>query len=270
MKKIPILLLAIVTIILGITAKLGAQTLMVSSDFNDGNIAPFHECTTKDPNYTKVVDGRVKTFWTSEGYDGTRADKGAEMCIATKLFHTKKEGWYGFTMNVGPDYRKDSNAGVAQIFGFSMTRWTWEAMLKITNNDLIMGYRGKGSESPGGVGEGNETNVTVLKDVPRNTDINIIIHFILSAANKGVMEVWINGEQKMNDTGIMLGFGTWNSDTDEVDCEKCRTELKAGQYNYDDRHYRENETRTVYYDNVTMYNGTDGYDIVDPSKMKER
>ncbi|CAH8281468.1 putative secreted protein (Por secretion system target) [Mariniflexile fucanivorans] len=273
MKKTTLLMIVGCICFIGLSANLNAQTLTPSHNFDDGSMEPFHDCTVRLPNYTAVANGRVKTFWTSEWFtmgtpagDVNRTDKGCEMCILTERFHTQKEGWYGFTMNVGSDYRTDSNAGVAQVFGFSNNYYTWEAMLKITNNDLIMGYRGRGNEQPGA---DDITDTTVLPSVPRDTDLNIIIHFILSASNNGVMEVWIDGVKKMIHTGINLGFGTWVDDA--VDCGEtdgipnCRTEFKAGQYNYDPDGYMANETRTIYYDNVTWYNGSNGYAIVDPS-----
>jgi hypothetical protein len=255
------LLTSVITILLGFTAVVNAQSITVTSNFDDGVMDPFLECTTKDPHYTRIEDGRVKTFWSSEGgWDGTRADKGAEMCIATDNFKTTKEGWYGFSMTLGDDYPVNKDAGIAQVFGFSANYYTWEAMLKMTNNELIMGYRGKGSEQPGA---DEITNTVILSAPERERTYNIIIHFILSANNNGTMEIWVDGENKMEHTGINLGFGTWVDDIQT--CSECRTELKAGQYNYDYENWDYDETRTIYYDNVTMYNGSDGYTIVDPS-----
>ena len=274
MKKTTLFVFLTTLFFIGMSISLHAQILTPTHNFDDGSMEPFHDCTVRLPNYTNVANGRVKTFWTSEWFtmgtaagDVARTDKGCEMCILTERFYTQKEGWYGFTMNVGSDYRTDSNAGVAQIFGFSNNYFTWEAMLKITNNDLIMGYRGRGSEQPGAQ---DITDTTVLSSVPRDTDLNIIIHFVLSAANNGVMEIWIDGVKKMEHTGINLGFGTWVNDAvdcgvDEFGVENCRTELKSGQYNYDTDGYIANETRTIYYDNVTWYNGSNGYATVDPS-----
>lgn len=262
-KHLQLLFLGII-LFNGLWPNANAQTT-VSNNFDDGVMAPFLECTTKDPHYTIVEDGRVKTYWSSEdGWDGTRADKGAEMCIATDDFNTTKEGWYGFTMTLGADYPVNKNAGVAQIFGFSDYYYTWEAMLIMENNELKMEYRGKGSEQPGAA---DITEETLLSAPPRETDMNIIIHFILSANETGVLEVWIDGEQVMDHESINLGFGTWVDDIQT--CDECRTELKAGMYNYDYDNWDYDETRTVYYDNVTMYNSSDGYDIVDPSQGED-
>ncbi|WP_276167382.1 carbohydrate-binding protein [Zobellia alginiliquefaciens] len=239
--------------------------LTASNNFDNGEIIPFHSCTTKEPHYAKVENGRLKTFWSMEGgYDGTEEDESAEVCSDTEVWSTTKEGWYGVTVNIGEDYGTDVQAAIAQVIGYGRDVEMWEAMLKMNNNDLVMAYRGNGSDYI----ETEESEIkenTIFSNVPRNRNINIIVHFVLSATDQGLMEVWVDDEKVMEEDNISLGYGSWNADTDRKDCPECRSELRTGQYNYNTNHYQENETRTVYYDNITMYNGEDGYDIVDPS-----
>ena len=239
---------------LGGIASAQAQDLM-SSDFDGSSLEPFHVCTTQSPNYSRIVDGRLKTFWQESSYNGTRMTKGAEVCAAD--WHTRKEGWYGMTMNLGSDYPSDKTAGVAQIFQFvNESFWTWAAMLLIDDGDLTILHRPNGGTS-------SNVEEVVYADFPKNQDFNIIIHFIVSNQNNGELQIWVDGVSRYHKTNINFGFGTWNSN-DVQTGDYTYVDLKAGQYNFDDGGYANNETRTVYYDNLSWYNGPDGYSKVDP------
>lgn len=232
----------------------------VSHDFNNGDLAPFEACTVKSPNYARVEDGRVKTFWTSTGYDGTRTDKGAEFCgheLGDWL--TYKEGWCGVNMELGSDYPKDKNAGIAQIMGRFLDReWsTWSGEISIHNGDLKVSHRY-------GAGSSNTVDAIIYPDFPYEEEVSIIIHFILSSQNQGELEFWINGVSSYKATNINFGLGEFENDEQVPGLS--RTIFKLGQYNYDDSNYDIDETRTVYYDNVTWYSGANGYDIVNPDK----
>lgn len=108
--------ISIILVIFLLLTNTSKAQILVSHDFNNGNLGPFNVCTTQNPNYSKVVNGRLKTWWTSEGYNGTRMDKGAEAC--GDQWTTYKEGWYGMNLELGSDYPKNKKAGIAQIFGF--------------------------------------------------------------------------------------------------------------------------------------------------------
>ena len=253
MKKISLLITGIM-IYMGLSHTLDAQTLR-SHDFNDGKYGPFYECTTQNPNYTRIEDGRMTTFWTESGYNGTRMTKGAEACCED--WHTLKEGWYGMIMHLGSDYPKNKQAGVAQIFQFvNSSFWTWAAMLLIVDGDLEIIHRADGGTS-------NNVEEVVYADFPYEEDVEIIIHFILSQANAGKIQVWVNGVSKYHVTNTNFGFGSWNGDVQAGGYTYI--DLKVGQYNFEDSDYDNNETRTIYYDNLSWYNGADGYSLVDPS-----
>ena len=248
------LILFIVTIMVT-TYKATAQTL-TAHDFNNGSLGPFHECTTRSPNYARVVNGRLKTFWTESSYNGTRMTKGAEICGAD--WHTRKEGWMGFTMNLGPDYPMNKTASIAQIFQFYSTSfWTWAALINIVNGDLQITHRDNGGTS-------RNTDVVVYENFPKNRNMDIIIHFKLSHENKGVIQIWVNGVSQYFANNINFGFAEgWQNDRQTS--QHSYVDLKIGQYNYDNTNYTNGETRTVYYDNVKWYNGANGYSRVNPS-----
>ncbi|WP_299252709.1 carbohydrate-binding protein [uncultured Aquimarina sp.] len=257
------------SIILGIFLLLSNTSkaqILVSHDFDDGNLGPFNVCTTQNPNYSKVVNERLKTWWTSEGYNGTRMDKGAEAC--GDQWTTYKEGWYGMNLELGSDYPKNKKAGIAQIFGFIPGFWSWESMLQVENGDLTIIHRSNGGSS-------SNVEEVVYANFPYKTEVPIIIHFILSNQNKGEFEIWVNGVSEYKKTNINFGFGNFDSNDTKIgnadqdfgsESAGSLTVLKMGQYNFQDSEYETNETRTVYYDNVSWYNGPNGYDIVNPSE----
>ena len=239
--------LVLVIFLVGFTFSVNAETL-VSHDFDDGTLSGWEACTTQNPNYTIVENGRIKTFWTETGYNGTRMDKGAEACNFN--FETFKEGWYGVTVNIGSDYPRNTEASICQMMGHGPCL-SWIVLLQIINGDLALVHR-LGCTSP--------TSATIYPDFPYQTDMDIVMHAIFSGENNGEFQIWVNGESVYLATNIDLGNGSFTNDIlDNF------VGFKMGQYNYDDGGYTNDETRTVYYDNVSWYNGSDGYSIVDPS-----
>ena len=231
-----------------------AQTL-ISHDFNNGNLNPFNACSVRNPNFTVAEDGRVKTFWTQSGYDGSRSTRGAELCADE--VKVRKHGWYGVTVNLGADYQTDKQAGIAQVFQFSSpTFWSWVAILDMTDGDLTMTHRGP---SPGA-----KTEAVIYRNFPKQRDMDIVIGFTLSQVGNGEIEVWVNGQSRYHAENISLGFGTWDRN-DVQTGDYTFVTFKAGQYNYQADDYRNGDTETVYYDNISWYNGANGYNIVDPS-----
>lgn len=239
---------------LGTASSVNAQNF-ISHDFDNGNFGAFKECTTQSPNYARVENDRVKTFWKESSYNGTRMTKGAEVC-SKEDWSTRKEGWYGLTMNLGSDYPNDKRAGVAQIFQFVNSNfWTWAAMLLIDDGDLTFLHRDNGGTS-------QNSEEVIYSNLPKNQDFDIIMHFILSNQNRGELQVWIDGVSRYHKTNINFGFGSWSNDTQSG--EHTYVDLKAGQYNFESDDYDNGETRTVYYDNIAWFNGANGYDMVDP------
>jgi len=251
MKKIlPIFALLILVMASEITS---AQTLR-THNFDDGNLYPFNACSVHNPNYTIAEDGRVKTFWTPDEYDGTRSMRGAELCCDDVI--VRKHGWYGITVNLGADYQTDKTAGIGQVFQFSSeTFWSWVVMVDMIEGDLCMTHRGP---SPG-----VKTKTVLYPDFPKETDMNIIIGFTLSSKDEGEIQVWINEESVYHAENISLGFGTWDSNDIQTGDHTYVT-FKVGMYNFNAATYPIGDTETVYYDNVSFYNGENGYDLVNP------
>ena len=231
-----------------------AQTL-VTHDFNDGRLSPFNACSVRNPNYTIAENGRVTTFWTQDGYDGSRSTRGAELCADE--VKVRKHGWYGMTINLDRNYQTDMQAGIAQVFQFSTpTFWSWVAILDMTDGDLTMTHRGP---SPGA-----KTETVIYPDFPKQRDMDIVIGFTLSEVGNGEMQVWVNGESRYRARNISLGFGSWDNNDVQTGDHTFVT-FKAGQYNYQADDYSNGDTETVYYDNISWYNGDNGYDIVNPA-----
>ena len=231
---------------------------MLTHDFNNGNMHPFVACTVELPNYTRVIDGRVTTFWTESGHNGTRMTKGAELCHDhenEEELSTTKHGWMGFTVNVDTGHSRQSESAIAQVFGFDLNRSlsSWEGLLEIINGDLVAVHRR---------GTLDVTHATVVENFEYGVDHNIIIGFTLSSQFKGKFKVWVNGELKYSATGIGFGFGSFDSNTDQQN-NNTYTTFKLGQYNHT-QDYTAGEVRVVHYDNVTWYSGEFGYDIVSP------
>ena len=257
-KKIKALALPLAALtFLSVSGLSNAQTL-VSHDFDDGNLSPFNACSVKNPNYTIAESGRVTTYWTQSGYDGSRSTRGAELCA--DQVKVRKHGWYGFTVNLGADYQTDKQAGIAQVFQFSSpTFWSWSALLDMTDGDLTMTHRGRPSA---------KTDVVIYPNFPKQRDMDIVIGFTLSNEGNGEMQVWVNGESRYHAENITLGYGDGWNDNDEQTGDYTFVTFKAGQYNFNAAEYANGDTETVYYDNISWYNGDNGYDLVDPSQSE--
>ncbi|GAA3510917.1 hypothetical protein GCM10022393_25730 [Aquimarina addita] len=235
---------------------------LISHDFNDGDMGPFVDCTTKSPNYAKVVNNRLRTYWQESSYNASdRMTKGAEACgdpVHNGIgYLTYKHCWLGFTMNIdeaymGPEYT--GIGGLAQIFGFNDARgqFSWTAMLDIEDGDLTwIDRRGIGA---------TRVDLTIYENFPRGRDMDIIIHAVLSDNNQGEVEIFINGNLEYSAYNINIGMGDF--DDNDVQTDQSYTEFKIGQYNHSGAH--ENEIRIVDYDNISWYDGENGYDIVNP------
>lgn len=246
----------------GFLTALNAQGL-ISHDFNDGDMGPFVDCTTQSPNYTRVVNNRLRTYWKESSYKSSnRMTKGAEGCgdpVHNGIgYLTYKHCWSGFTINIDEDYMGPNYEGVgslAQIFGFDDARnqFSWSALLEIEDGNLIwIDRRGIGS---------SRAEVVVYENFPRGVDMDIILHAVLSDNNTGLVEVFVNGKLEYSAYNIRIGMGEF--DNNDTQTNQSYTEFKIGQYNHSGA--ADNEIRIVDYDNISWYDGVDGYAIVDPA-----
>ena len=244
--------LSVSSIILFVS-QLTAQDL-ATHDFEDGTLGDWTVCTTQNPNYVRAVNGRMKTWWTEVGYNGTRMDKGAEACADQIVFN--KEGWYGMKVELGSDYPNHTKGAIAQVFGFKPGFWSWSGLLEMIGGDLVVIHRRGG---------GGHTEAVIYENFPNEQEFSIIIHFVLSDNNAGMFQVYIDGVLAYNKQNINFGMGDFTANDLQDVAGGSYTVCKIGQYNHTDTEYITGETRTVYYDNVSWYNGgSEGFDIVNP------
>jgi len=156
---------------------------------------------------------------------------------------------------LGADYKLNTQGAIAQMFGSKQDFGTWSGLLEMEDDDLVAIHRR---------GTTQISRQTVIHNVQLEVEYSVIVHFIHSGSNNGLFQVWINGEEVYSVENINFGLGNFTDD-DVLDFDNHNfTTFKIGMYNYSTGEYVDNETRTIYYDNVTWYNGADGYDIVNP------
>lgn len=229
------------------------------SNFNNGSISPFYECTTQSPNYVKVISGRVKCFWDEDYYNGTRMTKGAEICSNLDFYSEGFMGFYLYVPGTSGDWRfpSDKTTTIAQIFAENGCS-SWAAMLEIRNNDLYISHR-PACVSP--------TVAKIVSNIPRNTYLPIIVRFVPSHTNHGAIEIRYNGNLVYSKKGINFAWGVWQGNSDILDSSVSDNmiKLKLGMYCHDSDNYSNGETRTIYFDNVSMRIGSNGWTHVDPT-----
>lgn len=257
-RRTSVLLFLLLAASLSCAADVNTST-QKSTDFEDGNLTPFSECTIKSPSYvqpfTKNGAKCAKFYWTQTGYDGTRVTKGAEACSDLNIY---KEGWTAFKLFIpasGYPYNKDTI--VAQIFSEGGCS-SWTGVFHIQNNNLTIERRGGGCVAP--------TTATIATNLPRDTWIRIVCQFQASSNGTGFFKVWYNGAPQSSPSyqanNINFGFGTWTGDTLRSDGDygvfgselDNMIRLKIGMYCFDDANYAAGESRVLYYDNVVHIN----------------
>jgi|GEM_PF-6271491 len=263
------------------------HTVYQATAFENGTVDPFVVCTTRSPSYGRGTefDGRnVLQFYWEENGSTARVDKGAEACGGPR-FH--KEGWYGFQFYLpSPGFPMDKHQGIAQIFSLGGCN-SWSSLLDVDGNNLTVTHRG-------GCG-GSETE-EIVTDIERNKWYSVVLHFIASRENNGLFEVWVGDEAgdsicdqaspAYRAENINFGIGGyddqdgWEDDDTltrfEIDDSSQggfrefntnEIEFKIGMYNFDDSGWDSGETRTLYYDNVSMLAdaGEEGFMRVNPA-----
>ncbi|PYI30594.1 hypothetical protein BP00DRAFT_426306 [Aspergillus indologenus CBS 114.80] len=239
--------------------RVGAGTLF-ASDFSSSSTDPFSLCNYKSPSTGTIVNQALHLYFDESGYDGTRDDRGVEICrfdsgTKTNTAQMTKEGWQGFNLYVpADDFPSDKSTIIAQQF-CPAGCISWCGTLEIAGNALVVNHRSAC---------GGATTVTIVDDIPRDQWHAVVIRMRVSAASDGAYEVWWDGAKVYSATGINVGFGTWNDD-DGVDEGWY---FKNGMYAFDYSDYND-ATRTLYFDNVSWYQAdsgeSDGYDTVAPT-----
>lgn len=234
------------------------SSTQAETNFDNGSLSPYYTCTTQNPAYVKVVSNRAKFYWTQEGYDGTRMDRGAEICNPLEF---QSEGFMGFNLYVPPasgtvHFPDDKSTTIAQIMsGYNCS--SWAAMLEIRNNDLYISHR---------YYCGTATEAEIYTDIPRSEWMAFQIRFMPSNNNHGCIQIKLNGELIYSIRSINFAWGVFESENildDSYDNNRLVTKL--GMYCHDSDNYTDDEYRILYYDNASAYSGSDGWDIVDPT-----
>jgi hypothetical protein len=268
-----------------------SPTLFAQSAFASNTISPFSVCTYESPNYGALISASPQTWWTPSaslgqhypawnqnppnnlalqfwwtqtGYDGTRDRRGVEACgplaIAT-------EGWYGFSFyppsgaGGGASYPNNKLGAIAQIFQDGYCN-SWAALLIVQNGALELNWRDYCGTA----------NVIPLANSIQYDQWNpIIIHWVNSNNGTGQIQVWYGSavETPSNPTysvtNINFGFAHDWATGGPLPVGSTQG-LKIGMYNFDDGNYTPGEVRTIYYNNVTQFNGyaSDGWWRVNP------
>ncbi len=216
----------------------------MQDNFNDNNIDPFEICTTIAPNTLAAFNSRLKCVWHESRDNGTRMTSGAEACADLPI---TKKGRFKFTYalppvgngrNGYPRYPNNKEAAIAQIFQRGHCG-SWAAMVIIQNNQLLLRYRGHC---------GAPMNVLLDANIERSVPHTVNIIFTASNSYNGSVKVKLNGDVVLNEKGINFGFGTWNSDDEQIGDSMLVG--KFGQYAFDSANYSDNEIRTVYFESV--------------------
>jgi len=275
MKKVFLSLFAAVSLA-GVANTAYSQTLL-SHDFNDGRFAGFEVPKTDQEARVRIINGRIETHWDQDLYNGTNSGRKAQFRPDENGYHFTHDFWAGFWVKVHGDYMRDNtntDAALLQIWGHDDARGSANhyAMLKMDRGSLVWQARYNSVS--------NFDHFEIYPDFPKDKFVRVVFGLELKGRNNGgsSVRVWIDDELMLNETGLNMGWGEMNANGM---INKTYSSISFGQYNYrensgtDQAHDNENhrydghqrgETRTVTYDNVSLWDGENGYDIVDPDK----
>ena len=254
----------------------------ITHDFNDGSFYPYVVPKADQEARVTIVNNRVQTHWDQSLYNGTNSGRKAQIKQAAGD-HTDDEVqftqhiWMGFWLKIHGDYMTENtntNAGLMQIWGHSASgSENHMCMLKFDgrNGGALVWQHRYGNVA-------SKTNHLIYPNFPRDQFVRVVMHVKLAEPDNGLVQVWVDDELLLNESNQRIGWGEQDA-TGMINGTYCFG-TSIGQYNYFenagyDQSYdgdniwfdghMEGETRTVTYDNVSLYNGADGYDLVNPS-----
>ncbi|MGJ8653624.1 MAG: carbohydrate-binding protein [Opitutaceae bacterium] len=223
------------------------------TSFEDGELEPYWECTFKRPSYIDVetIDERkaAKVWWSAKDYDGSRLDRGMEACSGDSKseLRFREDGWYGLSIYFpSREYPDDKNCIVLQLFAHGKGG-SWAGTLIVNDNRLSIEHRDWLTK--------NHTIGVLDRDIPRDTWLPIIIYWKPSTDPEvGKVKVWYNGAAEDSPTYDYTGKFAYDDEWDG-DTMLNGIGLKWGMYCADAADYTKNETRTIYYDDVSQLKG---------------
>ncbi|WP_299211862.1 RICIN domain-containing protein [uncultured Aquimarina sp.] len=243
---------------LGLISTLSAQDLL-KHDFNDGTLGPFE---TTNLNRMTFKDGALECTWKPSDYTGTgTSSKKTEFRAKDNAYVFKQEFWTGFWLKVHSNTLANNPNTEMSLMQ------TWGFREGAANHYFMLQYFGDGSlrwQHRYNMGQ-NFTRYVIYPDFPKDQFVKVVIHVKLKNVSDGIVQVWIDDELMLNKTGQTIGFGDQNENGQYN--QSYSTPGSWGMYNYANEEYVSGETRTVTYDDVTLWNGPDGYDIVNPSDV---
>lgn len=189
-------------------SSLAAAGTLYSSNFASG-LGPFSTCNVKAPSSATVESGELKFFFDETSFDGTRDDKGVEICVfeagtRTNVKQMAKEGWQGFNIYVPSDtFPTDKNTIFSQQFcpgGCS----SWCGTLEIAGNSVVADHRSACADP---------TSATIVQSITRDVWHKVVVRMKVSQSGAGAYEVWWDGSLVYSKKNINVGFGDWSSDT---------------------------------------------------------
>lgn len=280
MKTILINLFATI-LFFGLSGTLQAQEF-TTHNFNDGNFFPYVVPKPDQRARVKIVNRRVETHWDQALYNGTNSGRKAQIkqagaAITDEIIFTQHI-WMGFWLKIHGDYMRDNtntNAGLMQIWGHNGISGAANhmAMLKFDGRNggaLVWQHRYNSVAK--------KTHHLIYPNFPKDKFVRVVMHIKLAERDKGLVQVWVDDELRLNESNQTIGWGEQDA-TGMINGTYAHG-TSIGQYNYfenanyddaydGDNHYffghMEGETRTVTYDNVSLYSGADGYSLVDPN-----
>lgn len=184
-----------------------AAGTLYENEFSAG-ISPFSACNVKSPSSATVSEGELVMYFDETDYDGTRNDKGVEICVfeagtQTNVAQIQIEGWQGFSLYVpSASFPTDKGTIISQQFcpgGCS----SWCGTLSIEGNNLQVDHRNAC---------GDPTTSVVVDDISRDAWHQVVVRMRTSQEGSGAYEVWWDGDSVYSVKDIDVGFGTWDGD----------------------------------------------------------
>ena len=242
------------------------STELSRAGFDDGDLHPFVQWPADkhlgNGEWATTTVGEfhgrkcVEVYWSNDSYENwkngnARLGKGIEIESPWKKdgFKSQKEIWYVFDLLVPepPAFPDDKKQAIAQIFQITNNSGgTWAGLLVIDDNALVIQHRGHA---------GSPTKKVIVDSIPRGEWKEVCIHTVASNKRKGKVKIWYGGEKVYSRTGINFGFGAWTAE-DRLDGDGGAYQfVKCGHYAFNPDNYDSVDERTLYFDNITNFNG---------------
>lgn len=272
-KKTIVFLVSLFFIV--VSQSLSSQTLL-THHFNDGDFGGFEIPKVDQESRVKIVNKRVETHWQEDLYNNTNSGRKAQIRPDNNAYHFTQEFWTGYWLKIHNDYmatNTNTQACLMQIWGHNdaTSSANWYAMLKFDgrNGGALTWQHRYNSVA-------NTKQALVYPNFPKDTFVKVVIRVKLGALGSGIVQIWIDDELRLSLYDQTIGWGDMNANGMY---NQTYSSISYGQYNitpdpayadtYDeDNHYfdgyEDGETRTVTYDKVSLWDGSNGYSIVHP------